>query len=301
MAVRELYDDLLGAHGLAAFQRPFRWHFRERNFTSIWTPEGQHAEDFRLATTRCAEPTDNPPRLLIERHEVARLRVEYQNAHGRGVDQGLQVRPHLLFVPESTGVGDRQCRLGREHDEGLFVFESELLPALLLSEVDVAETFAPMTDRGSQKGLHRRVAFRKADRAGVAVDFSQSQRPLNLAQVPEESQALGQGSQSPSFFGSHPGGDEVLHAPCVVEDQERSVPGAGQRACAVDDPLKDGVQVESFGDAKAGFAQPGEAASQRFSLRPHSGVFPSHTSHTSHTPEPDCGRTRPDLSPVQPT
>ena len=73
-----------------------------------------------------------------------------------------------------------------------------------------------MPDRGAQEGFHRRVTFGKADGTGVAGDVSHAQRPLNLVQVPQEPQAFGQGSQSPSLFGSHPGGDEVLHAPCVV-------------------------------------------------------------------------------------
>ena len=142
LAVRELNDDLLGAHGLAAFQRPLRRELVERNLTSIRTPEGQHAEDFGLATTRCAEPVDNPPRLLIERHEVARLRVKDQDPHGRDVDQGLQVRPRPVFVAVSPGVGDGHSRLRGEHHEGLFVFQGELPSALLLGQVDVAKAAA---------------------------------------------------------------------------------------------------------------------------------------------------------------
>ena len=132
----------LGAHGLAAFQRPFRWHFRERNLTSIRTPEGQYAEDFRLATTRCAEPADNPPRLLIERHEIARLRVKDRDAHGHGVDQGLQVVLGPMLLRVSAGVDNGHSRLGGEHDEGLFVFQGELPSALLLGQVDIAEALA---------------------------------------------------------------------------------------------------------------------------------------------------------------
>ena len=141
-AVRELYDDLLGAHGLAAFQSPFRRHLVQRNFTSIRTPEGQHIEDFRLAATGCAEPANNPPRLLIERHQIPRLGVEDQHPHGRDVDQGLQVGPGPVFVAVSAGVDDGRSRLGGEHHEGLFVFRGELPSALLLGQVDVAEALA---------------------------------------------------------------------------------------------------------------------------------------------------------------
>ena len=130
-----------------------------------------------------------------------------------------------------------------------------------------------MKDRGPQEGLHRRVALRKADRSGVAGDIRQSQRPLDLVQVLEEPQSLGQVPKPRALFGGDAGGDEGLYAPGVVEGHQRAIAGPGQRTGAVYDPLQNGVEVEAPADAKAGLAEPGEALPQRLVFSPQHGGF----------------------------
>ena len=130
-----------------------------------------------------------------------------------------------------------------------------------------------MKDRGPQEGLHRWVALGKADRSGVAGDIRQSQRSLDLVQVLEEPQALGQVPESRALFGGDAGGNEGLYAPGVIEGHQRAIAGPGQRTGAVYDPLQHGIVVEIFGDAKAGFAQPGEAIPQRLIFSPQTVGF----------------------------
>ena len=130
-----------------------------------------------------------------------------------------------------------------------------------------------MKDRGPQEGLHRWVALGEADRPGVAGDIRQSQRSLDLVQVLEEPQALGQVPEQRAFFGGDAGGDEGLYAPGVVEGHQRAIAGPGQRTGAVYDPLQDGAEVEAPADAKAGLAQPGEALAQRLVFSPQTVGF----------------------------
>ena len=69
----------------------------------------------------------------------------------------------------------------------------------------------------------------------------------------------------------------VLYAPGVVpkatKGHQRAIAGPGQRTGAVYDPLQHGIVVEIFGDAKAGFAQPGEAIPQRLIFSPQTVGF----------------------------
>ena len=130
-----------------------------------------------------------------------------------------------------------------------------------------------MKDRDPQKGSHRRVALGKADRPRVTGDIRQSQRSLDLVQVLEEPQALGQVPVPRAFFRGDAGGHEGLYAPGGVEGRQRAIAGPGQLTGAVYDPLQDGVEVEAPADAKAGLAQPGEAVPQRLIFSPQLVCF----------------------------
>ena len=177
-------------------------------------------------------------------------------------------RPGPVFVAVSAGVGDGHSRLGGEHGKDCFVFRRELPAALFLGQIDIAQTLIQITDRGSQEGLHRRVALGKADRPGVAGYIRHSKRFLYLVQVLEESQTLGQVPEHRAFLGGDAGGEEGFYAPGVVEGHQRAIAGLSQRTGAVYDPLQDGVEVEALADAEAGLAQPGETVSQPLILLP---------------------------------
>ena len=178
-----------------------------------------------------------------------------------------------MLLRVTAGVGDDDRRLRGEHDQGFLVIRRKLPAALLLRQVDVAEALAPMADRGPQKGPHRRMAFGKADRLGVAGDIRQSQGFLYFVQVLEESQALGQVPQTPALLRGDAGGDEGLYAPGGAKGQKGAIASVGQQTGLVYDPLQHGIVVEIFGDAKAGFAQPGEAIPQRCNLSPQLVCF----------------------------
>ena len=131
------------------------------------------------------------------------------------MSRGRGFRPDPVPVCLSTnrdqrgsGVGDDPCRLGRKHDQRLFVFARELLARFLPGKVDVADRLTPMSDRRCQKGLHRRVVFREAERPGVDRDIPEPQWFLNPLHPIEELEPLGQVLQQLDLFGSHAGGNE---------------------------------------------------------------------------------------------
>ena len=254
------------AHGLAASQSPFRRQILERNLSSVRTLEGHHAEQLGEAAARCVQPAHDTNRLPIARQQASGLRVEDQDAHRRGVHERFEVCLGPKLVAVLACVGDGQRRLGGEHDKGRFVFRRELPAALLLGEIDIAESLVLITDGGSQEGLHRRMAFGKANRPGVAGDIRQSQRLLDLVQVLEESQTLGQFPETRALFGGNAGGDEGLYLPGVGEGHQRAVASPGERTGAVYDLLQDGGEVEAFVDPKAGLAHPGQTVAERVNL-----------------------------------
>ena len=163
--------------------------------------------------------------------------------------------------------------MGSEQGDGLFVFRRELPASLLLGEVDVAQPLGVVEDWATQKALHRRVAFGKPDGLGVAGDVPEAQRSMNLAEVAQQPQTLRLGPDVRGLSGGDAGGDEALNVAEVVQYQERTVPGAGQRAGSVYDALQHGIDVQVLGDAKGGLAQPGKMGSQRLYLPPELGGF----------------------------
>ena len=112
-----------------------------------------------------------------------------------------QVSPGPLLVPVPAGVGDDQRRLGREHDQNLFVFARELPPRFLLRHVEVADALAPVEDRRRQKGHDRphgqgRAELGKAKRPDVAEQVREPQRLRDAAEVFEEPHPVGARSHS---------------------------------------------------------------------------------------------------------
>ena len=265
--VRQVDDHLIGDHRFAASQRPCGGKLIERDVLTAHGPEGHHLEELVQSASRRVQAADDPPGLFVDRHEVSGLRVEDQDAHGRDVDQGLQVGSRLPFRPVTQGVGDGHCRLSGKQDQCVLVFGGELPAPFLLREIDVADRFAQMTDRRPQKGLHRRMVLGKAGRTGVAGNILESERPGDLIQVSQQTQPLGQGAHSPAFLGSHAGGDQAAYAPGVVEGHQRAVAGAGQRTGAVNDFLQDVIDVQIRGDAKPGLGHPGEPLRRLFPVR----------------------------------
>ena len=102
----------------------------------------------------------------------------------------------------------------------------------------------------------------KADRRDVGGKVRHSEWFGHAGQVIEELNAAWQSDEHLVLLLRDAGGDERLQPPGLVDDDEASPAGPGQRARPVHDPLQHGIEVEVFADAEAGLAQPGEAVPQ---------------------------------------
>ena len=145
-----LEHDLLGPHRLPRAQPLGQGELLQGDLPPVGPPEGQHLQQLLRRPAGRAQAADDPSRLPVDRRQAARPRVEDQDAHGRGVHQGLQVRPGPLFLPVPAGVGDDQRRLGGEHHQGLLVLGGEL--HLLLADVDGPDALTQVADGRGQKG-----------------------------------------------------------------------------------------------------------------------------------------------------
>ena len=92
-----------------------------------------------------------------------------------------------------------------------------------------------------------RTDVREAERARVADEHA------------EDAAASGQVADRPERGGIDPGGQEALElAATRVEHAERGVPGAGELAGRLDDPLQDALVVELGDDLAADVDQPAQ-------------------------------------------
>ena len=168
----------------------------------------------------------------IIRNHCARLGVEYRNAHRRNVYQRLQVCSRAKFLLMYAGVGYGCSRLGGQHHNGFFIFLGKFLVSFFFRKEDVADVPSPLAYLHAQKGLHRRVVFRKANGFWMTCYIRQPQRIFDFIEVAEESLTGGGGLQRLALFGSHAGSKYVPHATVLIIGQKHSVTGTGQRAGA---------------------------------------------------------------------
>ena len=135
---------------------------------------------------------------------------------------------------------------------------------------------ASVTDGRTQEGAHRTQGRANCGQPlglGVRREVRQPERYGNPAQVGEELRPAGQLQEPLVLFGSQAGGDEVLQLPLPVQGGNPAHPRAGQGARPVHDPLEHDVQVQVFGDADAGLAQPGEPLPQGLILAEQIAFF----------------------------
>ena len=271
-------DDLLGLHRLPGDQGLGQGQLPQGYLTPVGPPVGEHLQQLLRRPAGLAQAVDDPPRLAVDRRHAPRLRVQDQDAHRRGVHQGLQVGPGPLLVAVAAGVGDDQGRLGGEHHQGLLILGGEL--PLLLTHVDASDALPPVTERRGQEGKgrahrHRRAELGKAQLPDVAVEVPQPQRFTDAAELLEEQHPVGEFGELPALLGSQPGIEEVLYPPGIVEEGDDPVAGAGQRSGAVQDSLQHRLEVQALVDAQAGLAEAGQALPQRL-------VFPGQITSVTH-------------------
>ena len=149
---------------------------------------------------------------------------------------------------------DRNGRLRREQRDDLLVLLGEAPVRPLLGEVEVSERDPLRHHRDAEKAAHRRVVGWKADRARIAHQVVQPQRPRVVDQHPENPLAAGK------LTDRSPGGvvDPVRHealelVAAAVDDPERRVAGLGQLGGDPDEGLQDGVERQLRGDRDARF------------------------------------------------
>ncbi len=121
------------------------------------------------------QASENPIHLPIERHRLAGLGIEDRDAHGRDVDQGLQVGPGPLFVSEGAGVRNRRRRLRREQHQDLFILAREPPSVFLPSEKEIADLDALMMHWSTLEGGRRQHIQGIAERSDETVQVPESQ------------------------------------------------------------------------------------------------------------------------------
>ena len=167
-AVGDPKDQLLGTYRPGVDQRLRQGELFQRDLPPVGKPASHVLQNLLQGAIRHAQPFDDPLRLPVERQWPARLGVEDRDAHGRSLDQGLQVGPGPLLVPVRAGVGDGRSRLGREQHQHLLVLARELPSAFLRGEKEVADLNPPMPHRRALQGLRPHQVCRKAEGSNIA-------------------------------------------------------------------------------------------------------------------------------------
>ena len=270
-AVGDLHDDLFKAYGLAGTERLGQGEFVEGDLAAVGAPEGYQIEEFLQRAAGHLQAADDPSGLLVQRHRDTGFYVEYHHTDRRGVDQGFQIVPGPLFVAVAAGVGDNECGLACEHDQGLFIFRGECLASFCHGEKDVADAFSSVEDGRGQEGERNSRApgqgwFGKVEGPDVADEVGKAERVRDITEVFEEFQGIGQIPQGLGILGSQAGGEKVSGLARFIKEGEYAVAGTGERAGGVEDALQDGVKFEALVDTQAGPAQPGKTVAQRFIL-----------------------------------
>ena len=140
-----------------------------------------------------------------------------------------QLLAALPLVVEA-GVLDRDARRDRERTDELLVDLGELVRALLLGQVEVAEHLVAHADRDAQERGHRRVVGREAEGVGVRGEVREPQRPGIADEQAEDAVALGLVPDPRALLVVDADGDELHEAVAILaDDAERAVPGVVRR------------------------------------------------------------------------
>ena len=122
---------LLGAHRLAGAELLRDGELAQGYLAAVGATAGQHLEDLLERMAGGAQLLDDAPRLAVERHRMAALRIEHHDADRGGLDEGLEIGPGAPLGAVGAGVGDRGRGLGGEQRQHLLVFAGELFPSAL--------------------------------------------------------------------------------------------------------------------------------------------------------------------------
>ena len=88
--------DLLGAHRPGPLQLAGQREGVKGDLAPVAEPAGQDLHERLRGAVRRAQRFDDPVGFPVGRHRLPGAGVDDQDAHGRGLDQGLEVGPRAL-------------------------------------------------------------------------------------------------------------------------------------------------------------------------------------------------------------
>ena len=174
-----------------------------------------------------------------------------------------QLLAALALVVEAS-VLDRDSRGDGERADQLFVDFGELLGALLLGEVEVAEDLVAHAHRHAEERRHRRVVGRKPERVRVLREVREPQRSRITDQQAQDAVALGFVSDARPHLVVDSDGHELDQMVTIgTDDSERPVLGVGEPARTLHDRAQHRWKVEPGPDREHGLEQDAEPVGRR--------------------------------------
>ena len=293
-AVRNLKHHLLRKHRL-----PRAEHLRQRKLlegdpSPIGAPERQYLKEALRRSAVLLQVSHYPRRLTVERHRDSAPCVDDRHAHGRGADQGFQVRSCAPFVAVPPRVGYHQRRLRGERHQRLLVLLAELRGAFLPGQKEAAGPQLPVMHGSSEKRGRgeRRAKVPKPLRPQVTRQVAHSERLPHGAEVLEHLRPVGKCPHRLPLPPTQPRGEQILRTTGLVKGGYCAAAGSGQLARSLEYLLEHGLQVQAPVDAQARLAQAGQALLKRLyrtsQLVPAAPVA-THADHVTFPPTARLG------------
>ena len=273
--VRHRERDLLGAHRLAGAQILSEGELAKRYLASVRAAEGEHLQEILGPASGHPQPLHDAPRLAVERDRPAALRVEHHDAHRGGLDQRLEIGARAALVAVGARVGDRRGGLGGEQHQRLLVLAGERLAVRLVGEEEAADAGAAVAHRRALEAAGEGRGGLDAERADVARQIVDPQRPVQGAEVREQPRAVGPGVELALLLRREAREHEVERRAGLVDGGDDAPARAGERAGALHDLAQHGVEVEARVD-------PEHRVGQRRAARPRGFVVSPVVFRTRH-------------------
>ncbi len=163
---------------------------------------GRHPQEFAERSAGLSEVAREARDLLVVRHQLPACHVEYQDPHGQGLYQGLEVRPGALLVAVRPSGRDHERRMSGERDQGFFFVTPELRIAGRARHVEAAHHIAavPQGCRQVRAHVHRQAEVRMSKRCHQGGEVGDAQRfhnPVESLEYPESLRHLVGGLKLP--------------------------------------------------------------------------------------------------------
>ena len=278
-AVRHRKHHFLVAHRLAAVKQFRHGELAQAHLAAVGAMEGHYLQDLLGRTAGRAQALSDAPCLAVDRHCPAAPGIEHHDSHRGGLDQGLEVGPCAVRGTVGARVDDRRGCLGSEQRHHLLVLVGEYLAVRLVGEEEAADIRIPMAHRCALEGPGERRGGLDAERADIAREVIEPQRPRQAAEVTEQAGVVGPGDELALFLRFEAREHEIPGRARLVDGGNDAPAGAGERAGAVHYLTQHGVEVETGVDAQDSCIQGCDALAQCLVLPPQivdlrHGLFP---------------------------